>query len=122
MTIFTLYLTHQPTSLISIILQEVIALVDRQDMMTRAVNLSQKALADFFKAMEPQLAHWYCIKSPIIGEANFHYVKCKACATIFIFIAQYPGGASCVSRSYNSKEIFYPSCYMHKRILLQSSS
>jgi hypothetical protein len=44
--IFTLYLTYQPTQLISILLQEVIALVDGQDMMTRALNLSQKALAD----------------------------------------------------------------------------
>jgi len=44
--------------------------VDGQDTMSGVLDLSRKALADFFVAMEAQHAHWYCIKSPTIGEAN----------------------------------------------------
>jgi len=44
--------------------------VDGQDTMSGALNLSRKALANFFVTMEAQHAHWYCIKSPTIGEAN----------------------------------------------------
>jgi hypothetical protein len=38
--------------------------------MSGVLDFSQKALADFFVAMEAQHAHWYCIKPPTIGEAN----------------------------------------------------
>jgi hypothetical protein len=44
--------------------------VDGQDTMSGVLDLSRKALADFFVAMEAQHAHWYCIKSPTIGETN----------------------------------------------------
>ncbi len=50
LSLFLLYV-HQPTLLISIILQEVIALVNGQDMMRWVLNLSQKVLAGFFNAM-----------------------------------------------------------------------
>jgi len=49
--------------------------VDGQDTMSGVLDLSQKALADFFVAMEAQHAHWYCIKSPTIGEANYLELK-----------------------------------------------
>jgi hypothetical protein len=44
--------------------------------MSRVLHLSRKALADFFVMMEAQHAHWYCIKSPTIGEANCLELKC----------------------------------------------
>jgi hypothetical protein len=43
--------------------------------MESAQNRSRKALADFFSATEPQHAHWYCIKEPIVREAYCQDIK-----------------------------------------------
>jgi hypothetical protein len=48
---------------------------DGQDIMSAAQNLSRSALADFLVATEPQRAHWYCIKEPLLGEAYCQEVK-----------------------------------------------
>jgi len=48
---------------------------DGQDVVCTAQNLSQSALADFLVATEPQHAHWYCIKEPLLGEAYCQEIK-----------------------------------------------
>jgi hypothetical protein len=48
---------------------------DGQDIMSAAQNLSRSALADFLVATEPQRAHWYCIKEPLLGEAYCQEIK-----------------------------------------------
>ena len=48
---------------------------DGQDIMSAAQNLSRSALADFLIATEPQHAHWYCIKEPLLGGAYCQEIK-----------------------------------------------
>jgi hypothetical protein len=46
-----------------------------QEVMGAAQNLSRSALADFLVATEPQRAHWYCIKEPLLREAYCQEIK-----------------------------------------------
>ena len=71
----SLNLAIQTPSLIYILSQEVAATAEWQVMTSAAQNLSRKALADFFVTMEAQHVHWYCIKSPVVGEAHCDEVK-----------------------------------------------
>ena len=71
----SLNLAIQTPSLIYILSQEVATMVEWQVMKSVAQNLSRKALADFFVTMEAQHVHWYCIKSPVVGEAHCDAVK-----------------------------------------------
>ena len=71
----TLHLAIRSSSVIYIVAQDNAAALEWQVMKLSSRNLCRKAIADFFSTVEPQHAHWYCIKSPAVGDTFHHELK-----------------------------------------------
>jgi hypothetical protein len=71
----SLHLAIRSSSVIYIVAQDNATAVEWQMMKLASRNLCRKAIADFFSTVEPQHAHWYCIKSPAVGDTFHHELK-----------------------------------------------